>query len=54
MTNNQKRTAIITGVSRIKPIGYGIANRLASDGLNLFLHFHMIYMSFLPNSPIKN
>jgi 3-oxoacyl-[acyl-carrier protein] reductase len=30
--------AIITGVSRKKSIGYGIANRLASDGLDLFLH----------------
>jgi 3-oxoacyl-[acyl-carrier protein] reductase len=38
MSNNQKRTALITGVSRIKSIGYGIANRLASDGLHLFLH----------------
>jgi len=38
MSTQSKRVAIITGVSRKKSIGYGIANRLASDKLNLFLH----------------
>jgi 3-oxoacyl-[acyl-carrier protein] reductase len=38
MSTKGKRTALITGVSRKKSIGYGIANRLASDGFNLFLH----------------
>jgi 3-oxoacyl-[acyl-carrier protein] reductase len=38
MSIKGKRAALITGVSRRKSIGYGIANRLASDGLNLFLH----------------
>ena len=38
MSFSQKKTALVTGVSRINLIGYGIAKRLASDGLDLFLH----------------
>ncbi len=38
MSISKNITALITGVSRKKSIGYGIANRLASQGLNLFLH----------------
>ncbi|MBC8180340.1 hypothetical protein H8E88_04365 [candidate division KSB1 bacterium] len=38
MSISKNKTALITGVSRRKSIGYGIANRLASQGLNLFLH----------------
>lgn len=50
MSVNPKRTALITGVSRINSIGYGIANRLASDGLNLFLHSYTEYdMEMIPN-----
>jgi 3-oxoacyl-[acyl-carrier protein] reductase len=37
MTDKIKKTALITGVSRRKSIGFGIADRLASDGFNLFL-----------------
>lgn len=50
MSVNPKRTALITGVSRKKSIGYGIANRLASDGLNLFLHSYTEYdKKMIPN-----
>jgi len=38
MSQSKNKTALVTGVSRIKSIGYGIANRLASQGLSLFLH----------------
>ena len=33
----------IVFVSRIKSIGYGIANKLASDGIDLFLHSFAAY-----------
>ena len=49
MSTTGKRTALVTGVSRIKSIGYGIANRLASDGFNLFLHSFTEYdMKMIP------
>jgi 3-oxoacyl-[acyl-carrier protein] reductase len=48
--NSKKRAALLTGVSRKKSIGYGIANRLASDGLNLFLQSFTEYdKMMIPN-----
>ena len=38
MTTLKNRVALITGVSRRNGIGFGIANRLASSGADLFLH----------------
>lgn len=35
------RTAVITGVSRRKGIGFAVASRLASMGANLFLQHHV-------------
>lgn len=35
------RTAVITGVSRRRGIGFAIASRLAAMGANLFLHHHV-------------
>jgi hypothetical protein len=34
------RVAVVTGVSRRKGIGYGIARRLAASGASLFLHHY--------------
>ncbi len=38
MSSLKNKVALITGVSRKKSIGFGIANKLAFDGANLFLH----------------
>ena len=43
MSSLINKVALITGVSRKKSIGFGIANQLASNGANLFLHSFIKY-----------
>lgn len=43
MNTDYRKTALITGVSRKNSIGYGIARRLAGDGINLVLHSFRAY-----------
>ncbi len=44
----KKRVALITGVSRLKSIGFAVALRLVSMGADLFIHSYVAYDSDLP------
>ena len=42
------RVALVTGVSRLRGIGFAVAQRLASMGADLFIHSYAAYDSMLP------
>ena len=44
----KKRVALVTGVSRLKSIGFAVVLRLASMGADLFIHSYAAYDSTLP------
>ncbi len=54
MNSLKGKTAIITGVSRRNGIGYGIAEKLASRGANLFLHSFTPYDKMMSLNLKKN
>ena len=54
MNSLKGKTALITGVSRRNGIGYGIANKLASMGANLFLQSYTPYDKMMSLKLEKN
>ena len=44
----ENRVALVTGVSRLRGIGFAVARRLASMGADLFIHSYAAYDSILP------
>ena len=44
----ENRVALVTGVSRLRGIGFAVARRLASMGADLFIHSYATYDSILP------
>jgi len=54
MLSLKNKVALITGVSRRKSIGFGIANRLALNGANLFLHSFTQYDRMMSHSVADN
>ena len=49
MTIHNNKVALITGVSRTKSIGFGIAKQLAQKGYSLFLHSFASYDELMQN-----